>query len=176
MSKFRIVLLSFLVIAPFQPAYTALADTGPKPTMNFSFQQALTGDQVTIVSGTLYECDQPDCGDAAPLQQLGPQRFSCEATSCSALAYGFSDYHKLEIQFSDGKTRQSNIFKTAGFDSQYTVTIRAEDLLVESQFNLISSSRFPRSILILLLCVCLLVAGIFVAAVVVFLVLRRRKS
>src|SRR5689334_14929052 len=181
MSKFRIVLLSFLLIAPFQPAYTALADTGPKPTMDFSFQQELSGDQVTIVSGTLYECDQPDCSDAAPLQALGPQRFTCEATSCSALAYGFSDYHKLEIQFSDGKTRQSNIFKTAGFDSQYTVAIRAEDLLVESQFNIIpsnpiSSNGFPRSILILVLCVCLLVAGIIVAGAVVFFVVRRRKS
>jgi hypothetical protein len=181
MTKFRVVLLSVLLIASFRPAYTALADTGPKPTMDFSFQQELSGDRVTIVSGTLYECDQPDCSDAAPLQQLGPQRFTCDASTCSALAYGFSDYHKLEIQFSDGKSRQSNIFKTAGFDSQYTVTIRADDLLVESQFNLlpsnpVSSSGFPRSILILLLCACLLVAGIIVAGAVAFFVLRRRKS
>src|SRR5512133_614772 len=104
MNKFRIVLLAALLIALFSQAYTVFADTGPKPTMEFSFKQESSGDQVTIVSGTLYECDQSDCSDAAPLQELGPQRFTCEATSCSALAYGFSDYHKLEIQFSDGKT------------------------------------------------------------------------
>jgi hypothetical protein len=149
--------------------------------MDFSFKQEFSGDQITIVSGTLYECDQPDCSDAAPLQELGPQRFTCEATRCRALAYGFSDYHKLEIQFSDGKTRQSNIFKTAGFDSRYIVTIRADDLLVESQFNLIPSnpipnSVFPRSIVVLLLCLCLLVAGVIVIGVIIFFIWRRRKS
>ncbi len=181
MAKFRISLLLFLITQLLLPARVVFADTGHKPTMDFSFKQELSGDQLTIVSGTLYECDQSDCSDAAPLKELGPQRFTCDATSCSALAYGFSDYHKLEIQFSDGKTRQSNIFQTAGFDSKYTVTIRADNLLVESQFNLIpsipiSNSAFPGSIVVLLLCICLLVAGVVVAGIIVFLVLRRRKS
>ncbi len=181
MAKFRVSFLFLLITSLILPAHVVLADTGPKPTMDFSFKQELSGDQLTIVSGTLYECDQSDCSDAAPLKELGPQRFTCETTSCSALAYGFSTYHKLEIQFSDGKTRQSNIFETAGFDSQYTVTIRADDLLVESPFSLlpgnpIPNSAFPGSIVVLLLCICLLVAGIVVAGIVVFLVLRRQKS
>ncbi len=174
MAKFRIFLLLFLITQLFLPSRFVLADTGPKPTMDFSFKQEISGDQVTILSGTLYECDQSDCSDAAPLQELGPQRFTCETTSCSALAYGFSDYHKLEIQFSDGKTRQSNIFKTAGFDSKYIVTVHPDDLVVESQFN--PSNMLPRSMVILLLCVCLLVASVIVVGVIVFFVWRRRKN
>src|SRR5437867_4905211 len=116
--------LLFLSLQFLMPSHIVLADTGPKPTMEFTFKQELSGETATITSGILYECEQPDCSDAAPLQQLGPQRFSCDGLSCSALAYGFSQYHKLEIQFSDGKTRQSNIFKTAGFDSKYTVTMQ----------------------------------------------------
>lgn len=174
MKKFRLSLLLFLVTQLLLPSRLVFADTGPKPTMDFSFHQESSADQVTIVSGTLYECDQSDCSDAAPLQALGPQRFTCEATSCSALAYGFSDYHKLEILFSDGKTRQSNIFKTAGFDSKYAVTIRRDDLLVESQFN--PGNMFPRSIAVLLLCVCLLIVGVMVVGAIIFFVLRSRKN
>ena len=133
------------------PARVALADTGPKPTMDFAFQQELPAEQVTITSGTLYECEQSDCRDAAPLEEMGPQRFTCESTTCYAMAYGFSPYHRLEIQFSDGQTRQSNVFETAGFDSRYTVTVRPDDLLVEAQFSL---GIFPRTGTILVACLC----------------------
>jgi hypothetical protein len=118
------------------PAQIALADTGPKPTMDFEFKQDLPGEQLTITSGILYECNQSDCSDAAPLVEGGPQRLACETDGCQALAYGFSPYHRLEIQFSDGQTRQSNIFRTGGFRSHYLVTVRSEDLLVEFQFSL----------------------------------------
>ena len=74
------LLLLFLLV--FLPAHVVLADTGPKPTMDFEFKQELTGEPVTITSGILYECEQPDCSDASPLEELGPQRFTCEANSC----------------------------------------------------------------------------------------------
>ena len=135
MTKYKILLLFFILISLSLPAHVAFADTGPKPTMQFEFKQALPNVQVAIMSGILYECKQPDCSDATPLKELGPQRITCDTLSCSALAYGFSPYHKLEIQYSDGKTRQSNIFETAGFNSRYTVTIRSDDLLVEAQFS-----------------------------------------
>jgi len=154
------------------PAQIVLADTGPKPTMDFQFKLELNGKQVTITSGTLYECKQSDCSDAAPLQQLGPQRLTCDASSCHALAYGFSDYHKLEIEFSDGKTRHSNIFQTAGFDSKYTVTVRPNDLLVEAQFT---PGNFPPIGLIVITCICALV-GLSVVAVVIIFFVRRSKT
>jgi hypothetical protein len=170
MTKLRVILLSFILIQLLLSVHIALADTGPKPTMEFTFN----GEQVTILSGILYECEQPNCSDAAPLKELGPQRFTCDAASCTALAYGFSDYHKLEIQFSDGKTRQSNIFKTAGFDSKYNVTVRAADLLVESRFNV--GNVFPRTLAVILICACFLAVGLLVMGSIVFLIRRGRRS
>ena len=137
---------------------------------NFAFQPGWSGEQVTITSGILYECEQPDCSDAAPLEEAGPQRFTCETTSCYAMAYGFSPYHRLEIQFSDGQTRQSNVFETAGFDSRYAVTVRPDDLLVEADFN---PAMFPRTATILVACLCCLIGiGLFVGLA---LFIRRRS-
>ncbi|RPJ24785.1 MAG: hypothetical protein EHM33_16705 [Chloroflexi bacterium] len=167
--KFTKLFLSLLFLQLLVPARVVLADTGPKPTMDFEFKQELTGEQVTITSGVLYECEQLDCSDASPLMEGGPQRFTCEANSCHALAYGFSPYHRLEIQFSDGQTRQSNIFETAMFNSTYTVTVRPDDLLVEGQLSL---ERFSRVTIILLTGVCVLAGG---GLLIGLIILRRSK-
>jgi len=173
MIKFKTFLLLLILMQLFPPTSVALADTGPKPTMEFEFTQELASEQVTITSGVLYECDQPDCSDASPLEELGPQGFYCELQSCSAMGYGFAPYHRIEIEFSDGVTRQSNIFETAGFDSKYTVTVRPEDLLVQAQFNL---AIFPRLGMaeILITCVCALVGMGLLAGLILFL--RRRSA
>ena len=168
----RLSLLLFSLQA-LLPTQVALADTGPKPTMEFTFRQELTGQPVTITSGILYECEQSDCSDAAPLQELGPQRFTCEANSCSALAYGFAPYHKIQIEFSDGKTRQSNIFETAGFDSRYAVTIRPDDLLVEAQF---SPGILPPVAIIVVTCICALVGVGLIVGLIVFLIRRSKNN
>jgi hypothetical protein len=156
------------MLSSFLPVRIVSADIGPKPSMDFEFKQGFPGQPVTITSGILLECEQSDCQDAKPLQKLGPQHFSCDATNCSALAYGFSTYHRLEIQFSDGKTRQSNIFKTTQFQSKYNVTIRQDDLLVEPipSLNLYSPATY-----ILLCAGCL--AGIAILVVVIILIVRR---
>lgn len=155
------------------PAQVALADTGPKPTMEFTFQQELPGEPLTITSGILFECDLPDCSDALPLEELGPQRFTCEANTCRAMAYGFAPYHRLEIQFSDGQTRQSNVFETAGFDSIYTVTIRPDDLLIEAQRSL---GIFPRTGIVLVACLCGLLGLGLLIGLAVFLARRSQKN
>ena len=173
MTKYRIFPLLLILMLLSLPTHIAFADTGPKPTMEFEFKQALPDGQVAITSGILYECEQADCSDAEPLKELGPQRLRCDAVSCSALAYGFSTYHKLEIQFSDGKTRQSNIFKTAGFDSRYTVTVRPDDLLVEAQFSL---TALPPAILLIIACLCALVGIGLIIAFIIVVVRRSRKK
>ena len=168
--KIRIALILLMGIVAFLPLGSVSADTGPKPTMDFQFIQGFPGPAVTILSGTLNECDRSDCQDATPLMVAGPQRFTCEATSCSALAYGFSPYHRLLIQFSDGKTRQSNVFKTAQFDSSYKVTVRMDDLLVEPQISLDLFSPWTY----ILLCICCLV-GIALVVGAILLIVRSRK-
>jgi hypothetical protein len=171
--KLTKLLLLFLFLLVFLPVHVALADTGPKPTMDFQFRQEMTGEPpVTITSGILYECDQSDCGDAAPIEEVGPQGFRCEVNSCSATAYGFAPYHRISIEFSDGKTRQSNVFETAGFDSKYMVTIRPDDLLVEARFSL---GGFPRTAIILIACCCAVVGVGIVIGLIVFLSRRVSK-
>ncbi len=173
MTKLRILLLSFILAQIFLPMHVVLADTGPKPTMEFEFKQDLPGGELTIVSGILYECDQPDCVDAAPLEELGPQGLYCEATSCRALGYGFAPYHILEIEFSDGVTRRSNIFETAGFASKYTVTIQPDDLSIKAQFSLGAIS--PR-ILFFIACACACNGMALVIGLIIFLVMRAAKK
>ena len=163
------LLLSLLV---FLPVGVALADTGPKPSMDFQFEQEIVGEPLTITSGILFECDQPDCSDGEPLEEGGTQGFRCEVNSCNAVAYGFAPYHQIEIEFSDGRTRQSNVFETAGFDSLYTVTIRPDDLLVEAQFSL---GSFPRTGMVILAGCCGLIGIGLVAGLAVFL-MRRSKT
>lgn len=172
-SRLTKLFLALLFLQMFLSVQSVLADTGPKPTMDFQFKWESDLLPTSIASGTMYECKQLDCNDAAPLQQLGPQGFRCESQSCNATAYGFSDYHKLEIQFSDGTTRQSNVFQTAGFDSKYTVTVRPDDLLVEAQFGL---GVRPPLFIIIITCICFLVGLSLVAVVIIFFVRRPKKS
>jgi len=162
-----------LALQIFLPAQTVLADTGPKPQMHFQFKYESAEDHPTIVSGIMYECQQADCSDAAPLEQLGPQGFRCDSEGCSATAYGFAPYHKLEIEFSDEETRQSNIFQTAGFESAYTVTVRQNDLLVDAEFS--PAGFAPPLYMIVITCICVLV-GLSVVAVVVIFLVRRSKG
>jgi len=171
--KIKLSLLLFFLFAAFLPAQIVLADTGPKPTMDFNFKGLQDG-ELQIISGILYECDQPDCSDAAALQELGPQRLTCTTTGCSALAYGFSDYHILEVEFSDEVTRRSNVFQTAGFNSSYTVTVQPNDLLVKSQFSVGVIS--PYSWLLIIVSLCCLTGIILTVGVIIFFVRRAEKK
>lgn len=171
-SKFASFLLLFSV-GLFSIFPVLRTDTGPKPTMEFTFNQEMLVTPVTIVSGILYECQQSDCSDAQPLTEGGPQGFRCTAESCDALAYGFAPYHRIEIEFSDGKTRQSNIFETAGFDSRYQVTVNPDDLSV----NALPGTLAPRwTTAVLLLCLCALCGGVLLIALIVFLIWRSSKK
>jgi hypothetical protein len=182
MKKNTSLLISFLVLAFLvSTTVTVRADTGPKPGMSFEFTQEFSGDPITIVSGILFECESPDCQDATPLMQAGPQEFYCDAKSCSAIAYGFSTYHQLEIIFSDGVTRRSNIFESHYFYSSYKVSIRQDDLLVKPKGGLTpileilsGLSVFPVGIIAIICGSCLI--GIIIIIVVVILLVRKTKK
>lgn len=172
----RLVILLFFWISCL-PMQSASADHGPKPSLDFTFTQEFPGTPVNITAGTLFECQQADCSDASPLQESGPQGFSCQIASCHAHGYGFSEYHRLEITFSDGKTRQSNIFKTSGFNAKYNVTIREADLLVEED-----TSLEPLLVLIISIGFCLLglllflLLGLIILVVAVIFIVRQARK
>lgn len=165
----RIIFILFLVTLALS-AEPVSADVGPKPSMEFNFIQGFKGEPLQIISGVLLQCEQADCRDAKPLPERGPQRFTCEAMQCSALAYGFSTYNQLEITFSDGITRKSNIFPKGQFNSQYRVTIREQDLLVTEQFNPFDIMTLPW------FCLGFACLTVTLIVVIVILVIRRAKK
>lgn len=112
-------------------ASAAGADIGPKPTMAFEFVYTDDLPNLLVMDGILLECEDSACVQAKPLEELGPQSFNCYGASCHATAYGFSEYHQLRLTFSDGITRESNIFTKNAFEATYKVTVRQNDLLVE---------------------------------------------
>jgi hypothetical protein len=107
------------------------ADMGPKPSMEFTFESGDGVPELSIVEGVMWECSDTTCAEAEILEELGPQGFSCGELACESMAYGYAAYHYLEITFSDGVTRQSNIFSKNHFDASYTVTITPDALVVE---------------------------------------------
>lgn len=124
-----VAMLGFGAIFPLQ---SVRADTGPKPSMDFRFVYEISP-APAIVSGTLLECDDPGCASSKPLGRMGPQSFDCSESDCSSMAYGYADYHKLRLEFSDGRTRESNVFGKKYFSAVYQVTVREDDLVVKEQ-------------------------------------------
>ena len=125
-----IFLLSLILAAiPFEKVR---ADAGPHPSMRFVFSSQINP-KPAIVSGKLLNCQDEGCIQFEPLREIGPQRFECQPYSCYSTAYSSSPYYQLEIEFSDGVTRQSNIFTKRAFAAHYQVTILAQSLEVEEK-------------------------------------------
>ena len=141
--KFRLTrrfLFLFAAVAALLPQATARADVGPKPTANFEFEYQI--DPVDIVEGELIECDDETCETGNPLEQLGPQNFECTATSCSSMAYGYADYLKLVITFTD-RVRESNVFTKKAFSATYKVIVSESSLQVEEVRKVVPSGCCP---------------------------------
>lgn len=174
-TKFAKALVLIVFVIAFIPTQKAAADIGPKPSMTFEFTQEFAGDAVQIIQGTQMECEQPDCRDEAPLKTLGAQHFYCTKNTCTSSAYGFAPYHRLELTFSDGVTRRSNIFETGSFNSQYKVIIRQDDLLVKPVVDLgwMSTALW----MVGCGCLCVVLMVLVAAAVAAYIVmLRKRKT
>ncbi len=158
----NILLVCFLNLITIIPLSHAQADMGPKATMSFEFIFP-ENSSLTITEGQLLECSQPDCSDAQPLQQMGPQHFSCDLNTCSSMAYGYTEYNRLSITFSDGITRQSNIFGKKYFAAKYRVTVQQNSLMVEEQRGSLNPLVY--------LSVGIIVAGILGSAVILTLII-----
>ncbi len=125
----QILLGLFIAAIPIQ---SVQADAGPHPSMKFTFISQIKPGP-TIISGQLLECKDEACVESDLLRQIGPQRFECQTNSCYSVAYSTSPYYRLQIEFSDGKTRQSNTFTKRAYFANYRVTINEESLEVEEK-------------------------------------------
>lgn len=104
-------------------------DIGPKPSMKFNLVYETQGIP-ELIDGQQIECDDAGCLDARPLEWLGPQGFDCTQDECNSIAYGYSQYHRLVINFSD-QQRQSNIFKSSSYFAEFNVRVTDTGLVVE---------------------------------------------
>lgn len=114
------------------PSQIVRADSGPHPSMQFVFISQIKP-APTIISGQLFECADRACVQSGLLPEMGPQRFECQIDACHSTGYRYSPYHRLIIEFSDGVTRQSNIFTKHDFAANYRVSILEESLIVEEK-------------------------------------------
>jgi hypothetical protein len=128
------------------------ADLGPKPTMEFNIQYE-TSNQITLINGSQYQCEDKDCNNIKRLSEYGPQRFLCNSNSCRSAAYGYSPYQKLILNFSD-KQRESQIFYTNAFNAKFNVRVTDSELIVEETTPFASKwkvSSFIKSLIITLI-------------------------
>jgi hypothetical protein len=125
-----IILLGlFMVTIPNQ---SVQADAGPHPSTLFIFVSRIKPGP-TILYGQLLECKDGTCAESEPLQQIGPRRFECQINVCNSVGYSYSPYHRLEIEFSDGVTRQSSTFTKRAFAANYLVSVQEGSLEVEEK-------------------------------------------
>lgn len=96
----------------------ARADIGPKPSAYFEWP---SHKGVSLGSVQLLQCKDAACREAAPLQQIGPQRFSCCEAGCFAMAYGFADTSQLSAEI-DGKEVKSAPFSITKPDGFFVVS------------------------------------------------------
>jgi hypothetical protein len=164
---YLLISIVLLTIAPL-----LMADMGPKPAMDFEIIYKISPvPEITAV--TLLECDESDCSDAAPLEELGPQGIRCTSnTSCDSMAYGYADYFRLVLEFSDGTSRTSNIFTKRNFNARYEVTVGPDDLFVDQTGGSASSYEIA-FYAILGVCLC---SVVLVIVAIVLLVRRARRK
>lgn len=166
-NKFRYLPLLFLVLL----APLLAADMGPKPSAMFEIKYAIEPIP-DLTDYALFECKDAACEDAYLLEDLGPQHFDCTQYECSSMAYGYADYLQIELTFSDGMTRTSNIFTKKHFNAEYTVTVRAQDLLVEET----GGSWNPAITLLIVAITVICLVGILVVVGIVLIVRAIRKK
>ena len=166
MLNFKKILMLILILLILLPFGKVSADA-PPPSMDFEFYPQTSGVTITILSATLYGCEGSDCQNPIPIP------ISCGDSNCHANA-GYSS-NRLEVRFSDGKTRRSNVFQSTSAHTAYKVTIRPDDLLVETQSTsgYQSASGFFQ---LAIICVCLAGILILVILLIIFLIRRSRKK
>ncbi len=149
------LLLTFVLILSSTFMWAGIA---PKPEMDFTLIYA-TENKPTVLPNTSeqIQCEDNQCLQADPLGQYGIQKLYCRANGCFSIAYEYQPFQKLILNFSDGVTRESNVFPTpAKLRNSFTVLVRDKDLVVElsakpQNFNALLRADAWMSLVIILL-------------------------
>ena len=131
------LLMGIVLLMGMLPQRNVSADMGPKPTMTFEFVQEVPGPNLTMVSWSLINCRNYDCGVLnSELSDVIPfplNNFNCADNHCDAYINYLTNenYFQMEIAFSDGEIRTSNVFTRKYFEANYSVEIRLDSLYVK---------------------------------------------
>ena len=109
----------------------------PNPRMDFSFTFN-TPAPLTIdaVRSEQIQCTDSLCMSAKPLGDYGAQRMDCTASTCHSVAYEYDPFQKLIITFSDGVTRESEVFPAPkALLSSFNVVVEPDALRVYKVFG-----------------------------------------
>ena len=149
-------ILFFILLAyAVTPLWAGIA---PKPEMDFTLIYQ-TANKPVLVADTSeqIQCEDNQCLQSDPLGQYGIQKLYCKTNSCFSIAYQYSPFQQLVLDFSDGKKRASNVFRTPNkLRNSFTVLVRDNDLRVElsarpQNFNALLRADAWMSLIIILL-------------------------
>ena len=109
------------------------ADVFPKPEVHFSFiYNTENKPLIDPAHSEQIQCKDSLCLESDPLGAYGVQKLTCGAGQCTSTAYRFDPYQKLVISFTDGSSRESNIFRLPkDLYTRYNVYVQDNKLLVE---------------------------------------------
>lgn len=125
----KILFVMAVLLVLLIPFRTAAANAAQQPDAEFKFKFE-TGQPLEIIEAHFYSCGTLECSTPFEWEET-PEDFYCTVEDCYSWSYGYGDYFKLVITFSDGVTRQSNIFEKKDLESEYTITVFEDRLFVE---------------------------------------------
>jgi len=134
----QLIMLIIFSSLVWLPTGRASADIGPKPTLEFRFSYP-PGQSLYAVSGTLLGCTDADCLETTTLKNNPYISLHCQADSCSGTLFNSDQLMRLQVLFSDNKTRLSNPFTPSAMRNVYSVKVQDNDLALSR--NIILSSN-----------------------------------
>lgn len=152
MKKILFFIALILTVAPLW------AGIAPKPEMDFTLiYQTENKPVIRPETSEQIQCEDNQCLQSDPLGQYGIQKLYCKTDSCFSIAYEYSPFQQLILDFSDGVKRTSNVFRTPNkLRNSFIVLVRANDLVVEPSikpqtFNALLRADAWMSLIIILL-------------------------
>lgn len=121
-----VIVLAFCIV----PLWAGIS---PKPEMDFTLiYQIERTPAVKPDTSEQIQCQDNQCIESDPLGEYGIQKLYCRPDGCFSIAYQYEPFQRLVLDFSDGVTRRSNVFRTpAKLRNSFAVYVRDTDLLVE---------------------------------------------
>ena len=140
MKKLLVLTLFFCLFSPLW------ADVSPKPEMEFAFiYNTAQKTPIDPLHSEQIQCSDNQCIESKPLGVYGLQKLYCQPEGCFSIAYDYDNYQKLIIAFTDGTTRESNVFASPNtLRARFNVYVNEDDLTVEPSAQKADSRAWAR--------------------------------